>query len=289
MQPTLETLPSKVDQETQQVIKLFADASESVIDIQDNKGFASFLEMHNIPYDDTLEEYWDAVQVVGNRLIELKQVMTEDGTTDAFKLAVGAPNVMFKELALAANEEQFKKTKKDIFDQKTRSEYVEVAGKFNDDIRDFVSHRLDLNISTFTKLLTEAAEVGIAPEFVRKSAEITKQVVLGIRTELGFEQKMQAAGVQFRRGTPEEDAKGIDYVVEGVPIDVKSSLHKLLETGTPNESRPYFIKNGKVTLFPYDYDTDYQNNTFRIKQDVLELRAEQLKRDLDDMRVALRL
>lgn len=47
--------------------------------------------------------------------------------------------------------------------------------------------------------------------------------LVGMRDEMAFEQMLIAGDVNYRIGEPEEDAIGGDFIVEGIPIDVKSS------------------------------------------------------------------
>ena len=49
-----------------------------------------------------------------------------------------------------------------------------------------------------------------------------RESLVGMRNEMAVEQLLIYGDVDFRRGTVEEDSKGGDYFVEGVPIDFKS-------------------------------------------------------------------
>jgi hypothetical protein len=50
-----------------------------------------------------------------------------------------------------------------------------------------------------------------------------KNALTGMRNELAFEQVLMASGLDYELGNAEDDARGGDFIVEGVPIDVKSS------------------------------------------------------------------
>lgn len=52
-----------------------------------------------------------------------------------------------------------------------------------------------------------------------------RSLVVGIRNEMAVEQVLIASGVEFERGTEDQDLHGGDFIVEGVPIDFKASLH----------------------------------------------------------------
>lgn len=52
-----------------------------------------------------------------------------------------------------------------------------------------------------------------------------REALVGMRNEMAVEQLLIAGGIEFRRGTVEEDSKGGDYIIEGVPFDFKSDAH----------------------------------------------------------------
>jgi hypothetical protein len=78
---------------TTEVINFFEDASEQVDEIQDNNGFLGYLASEGIEYDDTQESFWEAVQFVSNRSVELG--LKGDPTSPevrAFQLAAAGPS-----------------------------------------------------------------------------------------------------------------------------------------------------------------------------------------------------
>ncbi|MEO6109490.1 MAG: hypothetical protein ABIP50_00560 [Candidatus Saccharimonadales bacterium] len=285
-----ETTFPENNQTTSEVVNFFRGASDAVDALQDNPGFIGYMTQHNIAFDDTQEAYWDAVSFVANRSIELGAQGDPNGPeAKAFALAARAPSFMFKQLALAADQEHAKATRKPgnregdhLLTRGVKDQYVESASNFNGMIRDFIESRIDMQSSTFTTLLTESANLGLDRNFVQKSAELMSGTVSGVRTELGFEQKLSAAGIRYRRGTTQDDVKGIDYIVEGVPIDVKSSLFKMLEEGKPeDQDKPFLFKNGKCIYYPYETDRDYADGTFKLKEDSLVDRAQQISEDIE--------
>jgi len=52
---------------------------------------------------------------------------------------------------------------------------------------------------------------------------IARENLIGMRNEVAFEQILIAAGIEYTSGTVEQDAKGGDFIINGKPIDVKSS------------------------------------------------------------------
>ena len=65
------------------------------------------------------------------------------------------------------------------------------------------------------------------PENLEKKKEFYKSItatVRGIRNEIAFECVLIRAGIDFEPATAEEDARGIDYYINGRPVDVKASI-----------------------------------------------------------------
>lgn len=54
--------------------------------------------------------------------------------------------------------------------------------------------------------------------------ERMKEAIVGMRNELAVEQVLISEGIEYQLGTLEEDAKGGDFIISGVPVDVKSSF-----------------------------------------------------------------
>jgi hypothetical protein len=68
------------------------------------------------------------------------------------------------------------------------------------------------------------------PESITEFRLYAKSALNGVRNEMAFEQILLANGIDYMQGTPEEDAMGGDFIIDGVPIDVKASLHKVEKT-----------------------------------------------------------
>lgn len=64
MPTTFENTHPTTERNVDLPAQLFDQASEAVLDIQDNPGFMSYLKAHDVAYDDTQEEFWEAVQIV---------------------------------------------------------------------------------------------------------------------------------------------------------------------------------------------------------------------------------
>lgn len=96
------------------------------------------------------------------------------------------------------------------------------------------------------------------PENLEKKKEFYKSMtatVRGIRNEIAFEHVLIRAGIDFEPATAEEDARGVDYYINGKPVDVKASifaaqeaLQKIAERGRSSE---------KIIFYPGISDSDF--------------------------------
>ena len=90
-----------------------------------------------------------------------------------------------------------------------------------------------------------------------------REALVGMRNEMAVEQLLIAGGIDYRRGTVEEDSKGGDYIIEGVPFDFKSDEYSAEKARLRAEEGGYDSSTivwshirfedfeGKLTL-PYD-------------------------------------
>lgn len=53
--------------------------------------------------------------------------------------------------------------------------------------------------------------------------DVARRHLVGMRNEIAFEQILIAAGIEYEAGSIEDDAEGGDFIINGVPIDVKAS------------------------------------------------------------------
>ena len=267
------------EQLSPQTLETFSDAEELILDLQDSPAFAMALEHYNAPFDDTTPKYWEVLRTVTERSINLGNYADNDQLTKAMRIAAAAPDAAYKQYELQTSQN---------LTRAEREHLVRGASTFNDYLRDYVVDNLDLPFSKFSLLLVESASKGLDQSRIIAASQAMKATLTGIRTEIGLEQKADTASLSWRRGTTEEDLRGIDYIIEGIPVDIKSSLHDVIDAKhDSNITKPYFIKNGKVTLFPYEYTKDYNANTFRISDNILMQRSEQLARDIVDIKQSL--
>jgi hypothetical protein len=255
-------------------IQLFNDAEELILDIQDSPAFAQTLEKHSIAFDDTTSDYWQAVRFVTEDSIKNGHYVDNKPLVQAMRIVAATPD--------AAYQQYFLDNASDYgLNYETRQNCVYAMSTFNDLLRDYVESHLDTPFDSFSLLLTESASKGIDRSLIHPTALSMKATLKGIRTEVGLEQKAAAAHLSFRRGTTDEDMRGVDYIIDGIEVDVKSSLRSLSDASHDSLlDKAYFIKGKKATLFPYDYPADYKNGSFHIKESVIEDRAHQLAKDI---------
>lgn len=60
-------------------------------------------------------------------------------------------------------------------------------------------------------------------ENIEEFQQDARSALVGMRNEMAFEQLLIHAGIEYEIGTLEQDATGGDYIIEGVPVDVKAS------------------------------------------------------------------
>ncbi len=288
---SIEIARPTIDQKTKSTQDEFNLATDFIIEeVQDSPRFMNCLKQYNIPYDDTEELYWDAVRSVGQDMIKGGLVGPVDSRkAKVFSVAASAPSVLFKEFWLDKDRDQVKSSGNYLLDYDTRNEYVAFSSSFNEQLRQLVDDDSGVNFEALTLMVSESAQNGIDSNFAspREVTQAVHAILTGIRTEHGFEKKLDYLGVQYRRGTLHEDLRGIDYILDGYPVDVKSSLRSVIEVATPSEDTTYAINRGKIILFPYDYEQDY-NGTFDMDDETLAIRAEalavQLKKAKHDLR-----
>lgn len=288
---TTETLRPTIDQSTADLQEEFTQASEFVIEgIQDSPAFMQKLSESGVPYDDNDEGYWSTVRSVGLNTVDRGLAgPVESRKAKVFAVAASAPNFIYKQLWLSHDAETKKKTGLPVLDRDMNSEFKTHASDFNNRVRDLIAIDPAVNFNTLRSSISEAARNGIYDN-VASPQEIEKMintVLVGVRAELGFEQKLDALGEDYQRGTIAEDKMGIDYRMGGTLIDIKASMNKLLEAGIPESDKSYIINRGKVVLLPFEYPQDY-NGTFLINKDVLIARADALAQQLERAKRDLR-
>lgn len=95
--------------------------------------------------------------------------------------------------------------------------------RFNDTLVDAIPACAEqFTFEELLSFLTEKFSASDDPKHAADFHERAREALVGMRNEVAVEQLLNAGGMQFRRGTVEEDGKGGDLFVEGVPIDFKS-------------------------------------------------------------------
>ena len=96
------------------------------------------------------------------------------------------------------------------------------------------------------------------PENLEKKKEFYKSItatVRGIRNEIAFEHVLIRAGIDFEPATAEEDARGVDYYINGKPVDVKASIFAAQEALQKIAERDR--SSEKIIFYPGISDSDF--------------------------------
>jgi len=111
---------------------------------------------------------------------------------------------------------------------------------------------------SFDELLTFMTNMHMAGGGRETAAEFqgfARDALVGMRNEIAFEQVLIANDVDYELGTVEEDATGGDFIIEGVPIDIKSGL-----TAT-DEARKKARREGRnpdLIMWSHIREADYE-------------------------------
>lgn len=101
----------------------------------------------------------------------------------------------------------------------------EIVTNFNHTLRETVEAGAHENI-TFTELLglmTQQYSLMTQQNDTRAFHEIARSTITGMRNEIATEMILIQNGVDFEQGTTEDDARGGDFIINGVPVDIKAS------------------------------------------------------------------
>ena len=131
----------------------------------------------------------------------------------------------------------------------------------------------DIQISKLTDALTmvNSRYTYGDPEEIH---HLIESKVRGVRIERAFEDIMSSQEyISCRRGTIQEDRKGIDFVltlpgIGDVNVDIKSSLDQVAaQNGGYGDVKAYSIDaRGHLRLFPLMNDSSFENDSCRIKE-----------------------
>lgn len=265
-------------------------ANQHVIDIQDSKEFQDYLKEYDIEFNDSTPEYWDAVSDFAH--LYIKDGLSGESTSmnQIILLSASAPSMVFNQYFLSEGEEFHKEQKKFgkhefLYTKEVHEMQVARVSRFNQTTRDYLGDNLDTDYDTFSRFLVDAANLGA--DIGNDAYNFINMALVGIRTELGFEQKAAAAGLKVKRGEGLDDISGVDYRVDDVPIDVKTSLNSVKESSESDETKAWAKKGRRIVYYPYIRPEDFKDKTFRVLDDVLASQAEQIKSDIRDMKKAL--
>lgn len=132
----------------------------------------------------------------------------------------------------------------------------------------------------FDQLLGFMTEIFSATHDDRQVADFherAREAIVGMRNEMAVEQLLTAAGIEFRRGTAEEDSKGGDYFIENIPFDFKSNETSAQKARMRAEEGGY---DGSAILWSHIHPEDFDGKLKLSRQKCVEILA-QLKPELN--------
>ncbi len=139
----------------------------------------------------------------------------------------------------------------------------------------------------------EANIVRTATEKMESSPESLQRYVndtlRGMRAENTFYDMVEPLGIPIRHGTPQEERKGVDFVVgsgaQSIRVDIKDSLDQVAgKNGGYADKMPYAkTRDGNIVYFPYTKDIIYKNGSSTVKNEMVEPVRMQILGDLGRM------
>lgn len=103
-----------------------------------------------------------------------------------------------------------------------KSKETQIA--FNTTLREVINTGASkFNFNDLLTFMTTMHAASGGRETTKEFYGFARESLVGIRNEMAFEQVLMASGLDYEVGSVEQDAEGGDFIVNGVPIDVKAS------------------------------------------------------------------
>jgi hypothetical protein len=262
----------------EQIADAFASAQNNVYKLSADPTLHKYLSEHKIdPYDDiATPQYWHAVADFGRgRINRMREQYGDNVKLRAFELMVTTPEYLFAQKALKNPAHRY---------TPEGEQDLQTTIAFNEQLRDFATTHPELRANKANAMMLTMVSMAIEDKPVRQAAaQIATGAIRGAQYELGFGQLLEAAGRKFRKGTREEDGKGIDYVVQGsggreLHVDSKASLTEVNNRGSEGA---YAIKpGGKIVMYAMLQDHDFGGRFF-VPPSLAVERGEALSQQID--------
>jgi hypothetical protein len=308
--PPTALLPGHLQQAelaTSDVDSTLEAADDRFYDLQDQPDFAHALAESRIDINDASVHgnpaYWLCFANYTRRAcqIEGRNPNADDSQLIATELFAEAP--------IFGHYEQLLQGTKSLPGSKFNEALDFVIG-YNSHLLEFAGKHLDVPRKELASQIRDHASVlEKIPNFGK--GDVIGGAVRGVQHEVGFEQLLQGAGIEFMRGSNEDDGEGVDYWIlhadKEIPVDVKASLHEVLQVSNgpvnrqyvasgsealPDKSdetveeyanQPYVIKGGRAIVYSLLTDSDFKDGTFRLSPEVAAKRAEYLVKMVNDL------
>lgn len=249
-------------------------AADTLESLTTSPAFSEYLQNEGIDISDqTSDEYLKGIHSFSKLFLDMIPHDERTNEHQLLELSAMTPYATRQSHLLSLHQEQpfLLKDEKDIA-KNTTIEYGTVMAEY-------MARNPDVSIDSLSDTLSQ-----INVEYTEDDPIISKKLihdkVRGVRVEYAFYELMQHQGfLPIRRGTIDEDRKGIDFVATPpngplLYIDIKASLDKIAEQngGYQDQNTFFSVSNtGKIRLFPLLHDSVFEGDTCRVKDDMREM------------------
>lgn len=284
--PTPEHLSASPDE----IAVAFVEAQRSAYKLTDSDTFHKrCLERDVKPNDDFgTAGYWDTFADVAYDTVT--KIHSRSGNSlllNAFELLTATPAYIYAETNLNDGPHNDVPTRLlSPANKEQRQADRTTASYFNSIIRNFAVEYPQVSAHGLSHALVNFANKTIDDRAkLQEGVKLINSSIRGAQHELAFGQVLRYTGRNFRPASLEEDLRGIDYVIlnaDGttIEIDVKGSMHELLERGI--REQPYARgEDGHLIMYSLVQDAELRKHFF-IADELAAQKAPALNALLDE-------
>lgn len=235
------------------------------------------------PKDPDRPVYWKAVADFVRMQAQKAQDQGE-GINIVFVLLAMTPDFIYTQDALT--KARYRHDRELFLEMRRR------AIQYNDVVGEVAQAFPGLHASALRILLVETAEANVTRQMLRDMVPgLMNGIIRGAQHESAFIQLLEQTGRAFRKGSVDQDAHGIDLIVESrrgeMRIDVKSSLHEIVKRGEHHHVYTIDHGDGLVTMYSLLTDDDL-NDSFHVDQHTVEKKSRELENILEEIETGRR-
>lgn len=276
-------------------------AEPFLLKYMDQKEFANLLGQNKIDdiRDIRTSEYWmlyrdyvkDRIDYLRSEA-EKKNTPLNEKKTDFLEVLANSPLFITSQEKLNTIRPKIKESGFRALSDQEKKEYeasLRNVTQFNNMLRNF-GHKYNPKIDQLKECLAEMFVYFVPENEQPVCNDYLLAALRGARHELGFQQLLTLAGIEYVPGTNDDDIKGIDLRIRepGFPelrVDIKASKRGVEEYGHGNgfvSIRP----DGKLALLsPFD-DKDFEDDRFYVSPEILEKKSHRVREILAMLRNA---